>query len=72
MRYDGIDWVAIVLTIIGALNWGLVGVFRFNLVTFLFGANSLLTRIVLTLVGIAGIYLIYTVSKAPDREYIRE
>ena len=72
MRYDGIDWVAIVLTIIGALNWGLVGIFRFNLVTFLFGANSLLSRIVITLVGIAGVYLIYTVSKAPDREYSRE
>ncbi len=72
MRYDGIDWVAIVLTIIGALNWGLVGIFRFNLVTFLFGANSLLSRIVFTLVGIAGVYLIYTVSKAPDREYSRE
>lgn len=72
MRYDGLDWLAIVLTIIGALNWGLVGIFRFNLVTFLFGANSLLSRIIFTLVGIAGVYLIYTVSKAPDREYIRE
>jgi len=72
MRYDGLDWLAIVLTIIGALNWGLVGIFRFNLVTFLFGANSLLSRTIFTLVGIAGIYLIYTVSKAPDREYIRE
>lgn len=72
MRYDGLDWLAIVLTIIGALNWGLVGIFRFNLVTFLFGANSLLSRIIFTLVGIAGAYLIYTVSKAPDREYIRE
>lgn len=72
MRYDGLDWLAIVLTIIGALNWGLVGIFRFNLVTFLFGANSLLSRVIFTLVGIAGVYLIYTVSKAPDREYIRE
>lgn len=72
MRYDGIDWVVIFLTIIGALNWGLVGIFRFNLVTFLFGANSLISRIIFTLVGIAGIYLIYTVSKSPDREYIRE
>ena len=47
--------VALVLTIIGAINWGLIGLFDFNLVTALFGDATMLTRIVYTLVGIAGI-----------------
>ena len=47
--------VALVLTIIGAINWGLIGLFDFNLVTALFGDATILTRIVYTLVGIAGI-----------------
>jgi uncharacterized membrane protein YuzA (DUF378 family) len=72
MRYDALDWTAIVLTIIGALNWGLIGLFRFNLVSFLFGEMTLLSRVVYTLVGIAGIYLIYTASKSPDRDVTRE
>lgn len=45
----------LVLTIIGAVNWGLVGLFDFNLVTLLFGDASMLTRIVYSLVGIAGL-----------------
>lgn len=45
----------LVLTIIGAVNWGLVGLFDFNLVTLLFGEASMLTRIVYSLVGIAGL-----------------
>lgn len=47
--------IALVITIIGALNWGLIGLFNFDLVAFLFGAQSILTRIVYTLVAICGI-----------------
>ncbi|HPE15108.1 MAG TPA: DUF378 domain-containing protein [Bacilli bacterium] len=49
--------IALALTIIGALNWGLVGIFDFNLVSAIFGAmdTSIITRIVYALVGIAGI-----------------
>ena len=47
--------VALVLTIIGALNWALIGIFDFNLVTFIFGDASFLTRLVYILIGIAGI-----------------
>ena len=43
------------ITIIGAVNWGLIGIFDFNLVAFLFGSESFLSRIVYTLVGICGI-----------------
>ena len=48
--------VALVLTIIGALNWGLIGLFEFDLVASLFGgADQVVSRIVYTLVGLAGI-----------------
>lgn len=72
MRINGLDWIAIVLTIIGAVNWGLIGLFRFDLVAFLFGTMTMLSRIVYTLVGISGLYLIYTVSKFGDRERIED
>lgn len=52
------DYLALTLGVIGALNWGLIGFFRFNLVAFLFGDMTLISRIVYGLVGIAGIYLI--------------
>ena len=45
----------LVLTIIGAINWGLIGLFDFNLVSFLFGEMTMLSRIVYSLVGIAGL-----------------
>jgi uncharacterized membrane protein YuzA (DUF378 family) len=46
------------LAIIGALNWGLVGLLNFNLVTAIFGKRSIISRLVYTLVGLAGVYLI--------------
>lgn len=48
-----------ILSIIGSLNWGLVGVFRFDLVAWLFGGQtSVVSRIIYTLVGLAGIWCI--------------
>ena len=49
----------LVLTIIGAIVWGLIGVFDFNLVATIFGDGSTLSRIIYTLVGIAGLINIY-------------
>ena len=46
---------ALVVTIIGALNWGLIGIFDFNLVTFLCDSGTIMTRIVYSLVAITGI-----------------
>lgn len=60
---SAIDWIALVLLIIGGLNWGLVGLFNFNLVEAIFGAIAVLETIVYILVGIAAIYTIYYVSK---------
>lgn len=47
--------VALVFIIIGAINWGLIGLFDFNLVESLFGADNVITKIVYVLVGISGI-----------------
>jgi uncharacterized membrane protein YuzA (DUF378 family) len=48
------------LTIIGALNWGLVGLLNFDLVAAIFGKKSFISRLVYILVGLAGVYLIIT------------
>ena len=53
-----VDAFALTIAIIGAINWGLIGIFRFDLVAFLFGDMSWLSRIVYTLVGLCGLYLI--------------
>jgi uncharacterized protein len=63
MRINGIDWAALVLTIVGGLNWGLVGAFDFNLVDSIFGEGSALSRIVYVLVGLSAVYLVYTATK---------
>lgn len=51
------DWLALVLVLVGALNWGLVGILEFDLVATLFGEMSLLTRIIYAIVGIAALYI---------------
>lgn len=63
MKLNSVDWVALVLVIVGGLNWGLVGAFDFNLVDALFGTMSALSRIVYVLVGLSAVYLVYTATK---------
>lgn len=58
MKNTALDATALTLSIIGAANWGLIGLFKFDLVAFLFGSMTLLSRIIYTIVGICGIYLI--------------
>ena len=53
-----LDTMALILVIIGGINWGLIGFFQFNLVGSLFGAFSMLSRIIYALVGIASLYSI--------------
>lgn len=53
------DTIALILSIIGSLNWGLVGIFQFDLVAWLFGGqDALLSRIVYTVIGLAGLWCI--------------
>ena len=56
---DIVRKIALILTIIGALNWGLIGFFGFNLVSFLFGEASILTQIIYMLVGISAVIAIF-------------
>jgi uncharacterized membrane protein YuzA (DUF378 family) len=51
-----VAWLSLVLMIVGSVNWGLVGVANFDLVTAIFGQGSILSRIVYGLVGLAGLY----------------
>lgn len=53
-----IDYIALTLTIIGAIVWGLIGLFQFNLVSALFGESSFFSRLIYDLVGISGIYML--------------
>ena len=53
-----IDKIALALVIIGAINWGLIGIFNFNLVDTIFGVMSIISRIIYVLVGISGLWII--------------
>ena len=64
---SGIQRTALVLTIIGALNWGLIGLFQFDLVASLFGGqDAFLSRVIYGLVGLAGLINLGLLFK-PDR-----
>lgn len=52
------DYTSLTLVIVGAVNWGLIGFFRFDLVALLFGNLSWLSRVIYALVGLAGLYLL--------------
>ena len=58
MGTKGLDYAALAIVIIGAVNWGLIGFFRFDLVAFLFGNMSWISRIVYALVGLCGLYVL--------------
>lgn len=53
-----VDTIALILVIVGAVNWGLIGIFNFNLVDTIFGTMSIISRIIYTLVGISGLWCI--------------
>ena len=56
-------WIALVLVVVGAVNWGLVGLFQFDLVAAIFGGQAaVLSRVVYALVGVAGVVLLATAA----------
>ena len=65
-----LDSTALVLVIIGAINWGLIGFFRFDLVSSLFGTGTALTRIIFALVGLCGLYSLSFLGR--DRDVDRD
>jgi len=56
-KFNALDWTTLALVIIGGLNWGLVGLFDFNLVATIFGDTSTISRVVYGLVGASALYL---------------
>jgi len=65
-KLNALDWAALVLVIVGGLNWALVGLFYFDLVSYVFIQLLnvvMLARVVYVLVGVAALYLIFTASK---------
>ena len=58
-----VDLIALVLVIVGGLNWALVGIFKFDLVAWIFGDMAVVSRIVYTLVGVAAVYLAIIAAK---------
>ncbi|MBE6944918.1 MAG: DUF378 domain-containing protein [Ruminococcaceae bacterium] len=62
------DTLALILSVVGSLNWGLVGLFRFDLVAWLFGGQTALgSRIVYALVGLAGLWCVTLLFRKEDR-----
>ena len=64
-----LDRIALILVIIGALNWGSIGIFGFDLVAFVFGSQlAVVSRIIYTLVGIGGLWCISLLFQPRNRE----
>lgn len=63
-----IDWIALILVVIGGLNWGLVGFFKFDLVDAIFGDMSALSRAVYSLVGLSAIYVLIILGSLSKKE----
>ena len=57
-KLNTLDWICLILVIVGGLNWLLVGVFNFNLVAAIFGVMSVITKIVYILVGVSALYVL--------------
>ena len=69
---NSIDWIAHILVLVGGLNWGLVGLLNFDLVTAIFGKKSSFARIVYSLVGLAGLHTIYLATGDIPEIFLKE
>ena len=62
------DYIALILVAIGAINWGLIGFFSFDLIRVIFGDMTMVSRIIYALVGIAGLYSLSFFGRLRDDE----
>ncbi len=62
-KLKSLDWIAFLLVIIGGLNWGLIGLFDFDLVSAIFGEMSVLSRVIYILVSLSAVYLLLILGK---------
>ena len=72
MRSSAFEWTALTLIIIGAINWGLIGFFQFDLIATLFGGmGSWTSRIIYAIVGLSGLYGLSMYGLLGDQDVIR-
>ena len=62
MKMNSLDWIALVLVVIGGINWGLVGLFEFDLVASLLGEMTAITRAVYVIVGVSAAYMMISAA----------
>lgn len=62
-KLGSLNWVALILVLVGALNWGLVGFFKFDLVATIFGNMSMISRVVYALVGLSSVWVLFLLPK---------
>lgn len=62
------DYTVLILIIVGALNWGLIGIFGIDLIKILFGNLSMLSRIIYAIVGICGLYALSYFGRISNNE----
>ena len=58
MNTKGLDYTILTIAIIGAINWGLVGFFKLDLVNMIFGDMTIISRIIYAIIGLCGLYLV--------------
>jgi uncharacterized membrane protein YuzA (DUF378 family) len=66
-KLGAVDWIALILMIVGSINWGLVGAFNFNFVSAILGEQTMASRIVYVLVGLAGLYSLTLLARLRTR-----
>lgn len=71
MSSKALDYTLLTFVIIGAVNWGLIGFFQLDLVAFLFGNMSWLSRIIYAIVGISGLYLLSAYGRIRGMEQVQ-
>ena len=70
MKSKAWDYTALTLIIVGAINWGLVGFFQFDLVAFIFGGmSSWVSRVIYAVIGIAGLYCLTLYGRLSDQSF---
>ena len=61
-----LGWIALILVVIGAINWGLVGVFQYDVIEAIFGDMTTAAKVVYDIVGLAGLYVIVTAAMGKE------
>lgn len=65
-RLNNLEWLAQTLLIVGGINWGLLGLFNFDFVAFLFGPLTFVSKIVYIMIGLSALYILYSQAKVSD------